>query len=107
MIRANRRLTIREISNALNISFGSVQHVLTKNLYMRRVSAKFVARLLPQEQKELRPWILLELHDRANSDSSFLLSLITGDESWVYGYDPEPKIQSSNWKSNQMNRNQM
>jgi len=25
--------------------------------------------------------------------------VITGDESWVYGYDPESKQQSSQWKS--------
>ena len=24
--------------------------------------------------------------------------VITGDESWVYGYDPETKQQSSQWK---------
>jgi histone-lysine N-methyltransferase SETMAR len=71
MILANRRLTIREISNALNISFDSVQLVLTKNLYMRRVSAKFVPRRLSQEQEELLPSISLEFPDRANSDSDF------------------------------------
>jgi histone-lysine N-methyltransferase SETMAR len=102
MIRANRRLTIRKISNALNISFSSVKLVLTKNVNMRRVSAKFVPRLLPQEQKELRLSISLELRNRANSDSGILRSLITGDESCVYGYDLVTKMQSSHWKSNQM-----
>jgi len=29
----------------------------------------------------------------------FLSRVITGDESWVYGYDPETKQQSSQWKS--------
>jgi hypothetical protein len=24
--------------------------------------------------------------------------VITGDEMWVYGYDPETKVQSSQWK---------
>jgi hypothetical protein len=24
--------------------------------------------------------------------------MITGDETWVYGYDPETKVQSSQWK---------
>jgi histone-lysine N-methyltransferase SETMAR len=51
MIPPNRILKIREISNALNTSFGSVQLVLTKILIMKRVSAKFVPRLLSQEQK--------------------------------------------------------
>jgi len=38
MIRSNRQLTIREISEDLNISYGSVQNILTTNLNMRRVS---------------------------------------------------------------------
>jgi len=41
----------------------------------------------------------MELHDRAASDSSFLGSVIMGDESWDYGYDPETRVQSSQWKS--------
>jgi len=41
----------------------------------------------------------LELLDRAVSDSSFLGNVITGDEAWVYGYDPETRVQSSRWKS--------
>ena len=41
MIRSNRRLTIREIAEDLYISYGSVQNILTTDLNMRRVSAKF------------------------------------------------------------------
>ena len=26
-------------------------------------------------------------------------NVITGDETWVYGYDPETRVQSSQWKS--------
>jgi len=43
--------------------------------------------------------ISLELRDRAASDSSFLGNVITGDETWVYGYDSETRVQSSQWKS--------
>ena len=31
-------------------------------------------------------------------DVQFLKNIVTGDESWVYGYDPETKQQSSQWK---------
>jgi len=41
MIRSNRRLTIREIAEDLNISYVSVQNILTTVLNMRRVRAKF------------------------------------------------------------------
>jgi histone-lysine N-methyltransferase SETMAR len=30
---------------------------------------------------------------------NFMGPIITGDETWVYGYDPETKRQSSQWKS--------
>jgi len=35
----------------------------------------------------------------AESDENFMGQIITGDETWVYGYDPETKHQSSQWKS--------
>jgi len=65
---------------------------------MRRVSAKFVPRVLTVEQKQQRLSISLELRDRAASDSSFLGSVVMGVETWVYGYDPETRVQSSQWK---------
>ena len=41
MFRSNRRLTIREIAEDLNIYYGSVQNILTTDFNMRRVNAKF------------------------------------------------------------------
>ena len=34
----------------------------------------------------------------ANNDLEFTKTIITGDETWVYGYDPESKFQSLQWK---------
>jgi len=99
MIRSNRRLTIREISEDLDISYGSVQNILITDLNMRRVSAKFVPHVLTVEQKQQLVSVSLVLRDRAASDSSFLGNAITEVETWVYGYDPETRVQSSQWKS--------
>ena len=66
---------------------------------MRRVSAKFVPCVSTVEQKQQRLSISLELRDRAAPDSSFSGNVITGDETCVYGYDPETRVQSSQWKS--------
>ena len=90
MIRSNRRLTIREISEDLNISYGSVQNILTTDLNMTRVSAKFVPLVWTVEQKQQRLSLSLELRERAASDSSFLRNVIMGDETWVCGYDLRP-----------------
>ena len=64
---------------------------------MNRVSAKFVPRLLTDDQKENRAEISQELLANANGSENFLKNIITGDEMWVYGYDVETKMQSSQW----------
>ena len=63
------------------------------------MTAKFVPRVLTVEQKQQLLSISLELRDRAASDSSFLGNVIMGDETWAYGYDPETRVQSSQWQS--------
>ena len=60
---------------------------------------KLVSRVLMVEQKQQRLSISLELRDCTASDSSFLGNVTTGDETWVYGFDPETRVQSSQWKS--------
>jgi len=49
---------------------------------MRRVSAKFVRRLLTDDHKQNRVEISQELLANANG-SNFLKNIITGDETWV------------------------
>jgi hypothetical protein len=99
MFHSNRGLTISKISDDLNFSYVSVQNILTTDLNMRRVSVKFVSRVLTVEQTQEPLSISLELRDRAAFDCRFLRNVITGDETCVYGYAPETTVQSSQWKS--------
>jgi len=99
LVHEDRRRTIKDIAAIVNVSYGTVETILTFDLNMHCVAAKFVLRLLTPEQKEHCVAICQELHQRALDDPSFMLRVITGDESWVYGYDPETKQQSSQWKS--------
>ena len=39
-----------------------------------------------------------EMLNDVNDDPNLLKRIITGDKSWVYGYDVETKAQSSQWK---------
>ena len=94
-IRAKRLLTIREVAEEVRIAFGTCQKILTEDLQMRRVTAKFVPCLLMAEQKDDCVSFYTELHEWAQNDPNFMSSLITGDECWVYGYDPETKKMSS------------
>ena len=94
----NRRITARELADEVEVSIGSVHTIFTVDLDLRRVSAKFVPKLLTMEQKQLRLEIAQDMLNCLESDSNFMNTVITGDESWVYGYDPEKMAQSSQWK---------
>jgi hypothetical protein len=115
LILQNRCLTIREIAEDVGISFGSCQAFLTENLNMHRVAAKFVPRVLTEDQKAKHVNIGQELLDRVSVDENFLKTIVTGDETWVYGYDVEIKAQSLQWvgqgsprpKKAQMSRSNM
>jgi len=93
IVRNNRRLTVREIADDCGISVGSCDEILTDDLHMKRVCAKFVPRLLTDDQREQRQTIARDLFERSCGDVQFLKNILTGDESWVYGYDPETNQQ--------------
>jgi len=83
----------------VEVGYGTYQRVLTEELGMHRVAAKFVPRILTADQKQRRVNICTELRQLASENETFLSRVITGDDSWVYAYDPETKRQSSQWKS--------
>ena len=66
---------------------------------MHRVAAVSVSCLLSEDKKYNHVDVRKELVDRANADEIFLKNIVTGDETWVYGYDIKTKAQSSQWVS--------
>ena len=90
-------LAVQEFADEVGIGIGSCHQIFTEKLQMCRVSAKFVLCLLTDDQKENCVDISQELLANANGNENFLKSVITGVETWVYGYDVEMKMQSSQW----------
>ncbi|KAJ0174925.1 hypothetical protein K1T71_009066 [Dendrolimus kikuchii] len=63
---------------------------------MRKVSARWVPRMLTDSQKQNRLDISKILFDKFQVDSeNFLSRFVTMDETWVHHFDPETKQQSS------------
>jgi hypothetical protein len=54
---------------------------------------------LTTDQKQQHVSVCEELCQITYSDAAFLSRVVTGDESWIYGYDLEAKQQCSQWKS--------
>jgi hypothetical protein len=64
---------------------------------MHRVVSKFVPQLLTENRGESRAAICQGLLNLTSKGENFLKRIITGDETWVYGYNVETKMQSSQW----------
>ncbi|UYV69314.1 hypothetical protein LAZ67_6003231 [Cordylochernes scorpioides] len=97
VLRTDRRLSIQQIADTLHMSTFVVHVIVTEDLQMRKVCAKLVPKVLTQDQKELNVLRCQELLDLIQNEPDFLNSVVTGDESWMFEYDPESKRQSCAW----------
>jgi hypothetical protein len=106
LIHENRRRTIHELSDTIEISCGGCQEILTENLNLCCIATKFIPQLLTNNQKQQRINMCLELREKAEEDPTFISRIIMSDESWIYlySYDPETKQQSLQWKNPQSPR---
>jgi len=96
LVRSNRRLTVRMIASELNLNHTMVHQILTQELTMKKLCAKIVPKNLTIEQKDNRKDVCLHLLEQIQSDRNFL-NVITGDETWIFEYNPETKRQSKEW----------
>ena len=74
------------------ISHASINAILSDDLKLRRVSAKFVPRQLTTNQMECRMMVAGDLFEKSTQDLTFLTKIVTSDESWLFAYDPETKM---------------
>lgn len=88
LVRQDFRISLREISAILNVSFGTVQAILTSTLNLHQVANKLVPRLLTPELKQYRLRACEDLRQQTRDDPTFMSRIITGDASWVYGCKP-------------------
>jgi len=61
---------------------------------MKHIFARFVQKQLRDDKKAHRVAVCSELKQKTRDDPNFISNIITGDETWKYGYDPETKQQS-------------
>ena len=95
-MRENHRLTVRSIVEQVKLDRETVRKILTEDLDMRKVCAKMIPKTLAEEQKQRRVTIFQDLLERQDD---ILGRVITGDQTWVYQYDPETKRLSSQSKT--------
>ena len=100
MINCDRRTTVRAIADELCVSVSTVHGILTKELGMSKVSARWVPRLLKDNEKDCRVRCSQAFLSRYDAEGDeFLDRIITTDETWLHHFDPETKAISSVWKT--------
>ena len=98
MVREDAHVTYKDIEASLRIGSGSVVKILYTYLRVSKVSSRWVPHNLTDGQKVTRMEWCHEMLRRFNSGTSRRISeIITGDETWIYQYDPETKRYSSVW----------
>ncbi|GFR72924.1 protein CASP [Elysia marginata] len=99
MILGNRCIKQKDIAKELEIAKERVQHIITDVLGCRKVSARWVARMLTDEMKMQRKTTCAELLKHYEEEGEeFIQRIVTGDETWVHHYDPESNYQSMEYR---------
>ena len=97
MVLEDRRLTERDVAEALDISLGSVSHVLREVLGFRNLCAQWVPHSLTMEQKHVRMRLSEQHLERFRKDkkdfSPVSISFLGCKRDFVGGLSP-------NWQNN-------
>ena len=98
LIKEDRRLTIDEIANEVGISHGSAFSIIKDKLGLSKLSARWVPKALQENEMIQRADLSLAILSKMEAAGDlFFKRCVTGDETWIYQYDPESKIQSKEW----------
>ena len=98
LLKQNHRVTYEEIQESLGIHAQATNTILHDHLKVRKVCARWVPHLLTPIEKEVRvDWCRSMLAKYENSNLWQRSEIVTGDETWIYQYDPETKQQSKVW----------
>ena len=98
LVLNGKHITYRQIQYELGISNDVIQFILHEILHLTKVCARWIPHLLKPEQKVARIDWCKKMKSKFKKGTSPLVSkVITGDETWIYHYDPESKEQSRQW----------
>ncbi|KFD64934.1 hypothetical protein M514_06313 [Trichuris suis] len=98
LVQGDLRLTIRRIARMAGISLHSAFGILRETLGLRKLSARWVPKALRGEQLVRRVNLSRELLTEIEAnETGFFDRIVTGDQTWIYLYDPESEIQSKQW----------
>ncbi|GFT19851.1 uncharacterized protein NPIL_606111 [Nephila pilipes] len=98
LIKQDRHVTYREIEASLDIRMTSINKILHEHLSVKKICSRWIPHNLTNAQKKARvDWCKEMLEKYIQGTSKAVYNIYTGDESWIYAYEPETKQQSTVW----------
>lgn len=98
-MKEDRRIKCKESEKVVGIGRRALMKIMHDRLNLSKLCAWWVPQLLTREQKEIRAVNCLELmHEFDDDPIGFHRSIVTGDETWIYWYDPETKDMPKKWR---------
>ncbi|UYV70067.1 hypothetical protein LAZ67_7001696 [Cordylochernes scorpioides] len=94
----NPRTTLLELEQDTGISKTTIGKIVTEDLKLKKTPAKCIPRFLTNEQNLCRLATCEDMFKMTRTDPEWKDKIITGDETLLYGYDPETKRQSAEWR---------
>ena len=99
IVDADPRIKLHELVSMTGISYARVFEILHNNLGLSKISARWVPHSLTDEQMQTRVQRSTELLELFNADpQDFIARIVTGDEVWLFHFDPESKFESMQWR---------
>ena len=93
MVTEDARYNVLDIAKYLGMPSGTVHKILTEELHLQKISARWVPHLLTDEQKANRVKLSKNLLKKFKKlCQRKRCNLLTGDETWVYYFEPQRKV---------------
>ena len=95
LIEEDARYTVQEMEELSGIHLSSVLKILRERLGLRKICVRWVPHLLTDKQKHSRVRLasqVIEKYDKC--DSCHLEEIVTGDETWIYHFQPDSKAEN-------------
>ena len=105
LIEEEVRYTVQEIEELSGIHSSSVLKILCERLGLRKVYACWVLHFFTDEQKRSRVRLTSQVIEKyVKCDPCRLEEIITGDDTWIYHFQPDSKAKNKVWVSSEGNR---
>ncbi|KAI6648037.1 hypothetical protein LOD99_8239 [Oopsacas minuta] len=98
LITKDPHTTYAQLEYETELSSGTINIILHKELCVRKLCARWIAHSLNLQRNISRiDFCKIMLKRFANGSSRAVSEILTGDETWIYHYDPETKRMSKEW----------